>query len=106
MPVERAECRLLRQIELLRALGDKDRDDDGKRQRAQRDERHDRADEQHHEQHADNRDDGGDGLREAVLQSGRDEVDVVDDAREDVTLRMRVVIGQRDAVELLLGLLT
>lgn len=40
-----------------------------------------------------------------ILQGRRNEVDVIDDAREDVTLRMRIVVGQRDAVKLLLGLL-
>ena len=106
MRVQHAERGLLGEEEPLRAFRDDGRERDGDGQRAQRDDGDERAHEHHHDKDADDGDDRRERLRHAVLQRRRDEVDVVDDAREDVALRMRVVIGQRDAVELLLGLLT
>mgnify|MGYP006965417733 CR=1 FL=1 len=104
--VQHAKRGLLGEEEPLRAFRDDGRERDGDGQRAQRDDGDERTHEHHHDKDADDGDDRRERLRHAVLQRRRDEVDVVDDAREDVTLRMRVVIGQRDAVELLLGLLT
>ncbi len=84
----------------LRALGDEDGRGDRGGHDEQRDERQQRADQQHHPEHADDREDGGQELGQALLEGGRDVVDVVGDPAQRVASGVSVEIAQRQPAEL------
>lgn len=104
--VELAERFLLALEVALRTRRDTHRGQKRERQRGERNERQDPRDREHEDDHRNERDHCRDDLHERFLQSRRDEVDIVGDAREDLSLRAAIVVGKRHAIEFRLHIAT
>lgn len=100
MRVELAECFLLALEVALRTRCDTYRSQKRERQRGERNERQDPRNREHEDDHRNECDHRRDDLHERFLQGRRDKVDIVGDAREDLSLRAAIVVGKRHAIEL------
>ena len=103
-PVQRAGLLPLRRELDLRAPRDEEGEHDCERDRDRRHRGEQRRDPEHDPEHAADRQDRGEELAEALLQRGREVVDVVRDPAQDVAVRVAVEVPQRQPAELLLDL--